>query len=190
MTKKQNLKKQVGGVKKERIALWAIIFTLIVLQAISAWYLMNLRSDVVQTSERNLYTLINNSEEGRYKYPVIDITEGRVYIPEARVYLPLNDTTRDLRYDYFAVQDYKSLRLSTSAIVGSQHERDHHSCDKVIILSLSKEPTNTAYYDAGEIQPTRDGLRYLSVHNKDTCSIYYGSVQEDLAQAAKSITRY
>jgi hypothetical protein len=190
MTKKQNLKKKIGGIKKERLILWIIIFILILLQGISAWYVTRLWSSESRNSKYNLYTLINSSEENRYKYPVIDVSEGRVYIPEARIYLPLNEVTRDLRYDYFVVENYKSLRLSVSSIVGSQLERDDHACDKVVMLSPSIESKGATYDDAGEIQPTKDGFRYLLVHNKDTCSIYHDSMQERLAEAAKQITQY
>lgn len=190
MVKKQNIKKQTSYHKKERIVLWAVILALIILQGISGWYLIKLWNYESQSSERNFRTLINTSEDERYKFPVIDVTENRVYIPEARIYLPLNDTIRNLRYDYFSTQNFVSLRLSTSSTVGSQIEKDHHACDKVVILSQSKEPTNTEYKDAGEVEMTKDGLRYLSVHNKDTCSIYYDDVQENLLQAAKLIAQY
>jgi hypothetical protein len=191
MVKKQNLKKQTNGIKKERIILWVVISILVVLQAISAWYLVRLWNHESESSKRDFSAYINKSEEERYSHPIIDITEGRVYIPEARIYLPLNDTTRNLRYDYFKPpQGNTSLRLSTSSIVGAQIEKDDHACDKVIMLSPSKYPAMTTYSPAGEIQPTKDDLRYIYVHSKDTCSTYYGSAQEDLTIAAKLITSY
>lgn len=190
MTKKQTTGKLTSSIKKERIILWAIISVLIVLQAISAWYLIKMWRYESQRSERNLSELINESEERRYQYPIIDISENRVYIPEARIYLPLNEVTRNLRYDYFSVSNTTSLRLSTSSIVGSQIAKDDHACDKVIMISPSKDPAMITYSPVGEIQPTKDGLRYISVHRKDTCSIYYGSVHEDLTEAAKLITQY
>lgn len=191
MVKKQNLKKQTNGIKKERIILRVVISILVVLQAISAWYLVGLWNHESESSKRDFSAYINKSEEDRYSHPIIDIAEGRVYIPEARIYLPLNDTTRNLRYDYFKPpQGSTSLRLSTSSIVGAQIEKDDHACDKVIMLSPSKYPAMTTYSPAGEIQPTKDDLRYIYVHSKDTCSTYYGSVQEDLTTAAKLITSY
>jgi hypothetical protein len=190
MTKKQIIKAQTGFIKIERIVLWLIIIILIVLQGVSAWYLIKLWDDESRYSKYHLATIINESEEKRYKDPVVNISENKVYIPEARIYLPLNEATRDLRYDYFATQNYKSLRLSTSSIVGSQIEKDDHACDKVVVLSVTKEPTSTAYSYVGEIQPTKDGLRYISVHNKDTCSYYQGNVQEDLTKAAKEAQAY
>lgn len=189
MTKKQIMSKQANSIKKERI-LWIVIIILAISQAISAWYLMKIWNYNSDSSQQSTYSLISKVEEKRYKYPVIDIAEGRVYIPEMRIYLPLNDSTRDLRYDFFNAPNYKSLRLSTSSAVGVQNDTDDPSCDKVVILSKSKEGASSIYYDAGEIKPTKDGLRYLSVHNKDTCSIYFGNIREGLVEAAKSITQY
>lgn len=192
MTKRQTLKKQTNSIKKERIILWVVISILVVLQAISAWYLVKLQNHEAESSKRDFSAYINKSEEERYSHPIIDITEGRVYIPEARIYLPLNEVTRNLRYDYFkpVQSNTTSLRLSTSSIVGAQIEKDDHACDKVIMLSPSKYPAMTTYSPVGEIQPTKDNLRYIYVHSKDTCSTYYGNVQEDLTAAAKLITPY
>lgn len=190
MIKKQNLKKQAIGIKKERIILWVVILILIILQAISAWYLIKLWNYNSESSKQSLYSLISKVEEKRYKHPVIDIAEGRVYIPEARIYIALNDSTRDLRYEFVNVPNYKSLHLSMSSTVGVQNETDDPTCDQVVVLSTSKEGLEPTYYDAGEIQSTVDGLRYLRVHNKDTCSVYNDSVQADLVKAAKSITIY
>ena len=162
------------------------------LQGVSAWYLVKLWNHESETSKRDFSAYINKSEEERYKYPIIDVAESRVYIPEARIYLPLDEVTRNLRYDYFKPPqgNATSLRLSTSSIVGAQIEKDDHACDKVIMLSPSKDPTIATYTPVGEIQPTKDGLRYISVHQKDTCSTYYGNVREDLAAAAKLIAQY
>lgn len=192
MTKKQNLKKQASGIKKERIILWAVISVLIILQGVSGWYLLRLWNHESETSKRDFSAYINKSEEERYKYPIIDVAENRVYIPEARIYLPLNEVTQNLRYDYFKPPQGNtvSLRLSTSSIVGAQIEKDDHACDKVIMLSPSKNPAIATYSPGGEIQPTKDNLRYISVHQKDTCSTYYGNVQEDLTAAAKLIVKY
>lgn len=192
MTKKQNLKKQANGLKKGRIILWVVISILAILQGVSAWYLVKLWNHESETSKRDFSAYINKSEEERYKHPIIDVAESRVYIPEARIYLPLDEVTRDLRYDYFKPPQGHtvSLRLSTSSIVGAQIEKDDHACDKVVMLSPSKKPAMTTYKPVGEIEPTKDGLRYISVHQKDTCSTYYGNVQEDLAAAAKLIAQY
>ena len=128
MTKKQNLKKQATGIKKERIIMWVVISILIIAQAISAWYLVRLWNHGSESSKRDFSAYINKSEEERYNHPIIDVAEGRVYIPEARIYLPLNEITRNLRYDYFKpLQGNTSLRLSTSSIVGAQIEKDDHA---------------------------------------------------------------
>jgi len=190
MIKKQNLKKPAFGTKKERIILWSVILTLIIIQALSAWYISELWKYNSDTSSQSLYLHISKSEEKRYKYPVIDIAEDKVYIPEARIYLPLNDTTRNLRYEYINNKDYKSLNLSVSSAVGTQNGVDDPTCDKVVMVSPSKESLEYPYVDGGEIKPTVDGLRYVSVHNKETCGTYFGDVQQGLVEAVKLITQY
>jgi len=190
MVKKNQAQKQTVNSKKERIILWLVIAVLIALQAISAWYLIKLWNIVSQDSKHNFAMLIDRSEERRYSSPIIDVSENRVYIPEARVYLPLNDVTRNLRYDYSHMRSPKSLYLSTSSTVGAQTEDDDHSCDKVVSLQQTPEPAMSDYSSIGEISPTKDGLRYVYAHNKENCSIYYGTVREDLMNAAKAIQSY
>jgi len=141
-------------------------------------------------SQHRLYALINSSEENRYKYPILDIAEGRAYIPEARLYLPLNDTTRDLRYEYRTNGGDKYINLSTSPLVGSQNEKDDHACDRAVIVSSSKDFFEGAYAYFGEIPPTQDELRYIFVHSNETCSTYSAGTSKALAEAAKLITEY
>lgn len=98
MKKNQKYKRQI--LQKALRPSVIIISLLVVSQTISAYYIFKNREYIFEDSKTLHSSLINTLEEKRYKEPVVDITENRVYIPEARVYLPLNNTTRDLRYDY------------------------------------------------------------------------------------------
>jgi len=190
MVKKTNIQRQTANGKRERIALWLVIIILIALQAISGWYLVKIWNIESQDSKHDFAELINKSEEQRYNSPVIDVSENRVYIPEARVYFPLNEVTRDLRYDFVDTQGPTLLYLSTASFVGAQKEEDDHSCDKVVSFQQAVEPALSELSLIGEIAPTKDGLRYAFAHNKENCSIYYGTVRDDLINAAKAIQNY
>jgi len=190
MVKKQLKNKHLLISKKERVVLWSMVAVLVICQLISGWYLVQLRNNELESSKNQLYTFINDSEKERYKYPVISIAENRVYIPEARVYVPLTEVTRDLRYDYFQTGNTARLSLSTQSFVGAQIEKDDHACDKAIVITQSKDFSETTYSDIGEISTTKDGLRYMMAHDKGTCSIYLGTAQEELIESAKLINRY
>jgi len=190
MLKKRNLKKRTIDSKKKRAILWAIILVLIILQGVTAWYVVRLWNDHLASSKLALYSLIAKSEERRYKYPVIDISENRVYIPELRVYVPLNDSTRNLRYEYVNIKNYTSLHLSMSSTVGVQNSIDDPICDQVVVLSATKDGMDSALEADGELPVPIDGLRYLQVHKKATCGVYNDTIRDDLVQAVKSITQY
>jgi len=190
MVKKHHKNKHLPIFKKERTVLWSLIAILVLAQLISGWYLVQLRNNERESSKNNLYTFINNTEKERYRYPVISIAENRVYIPEARVYLPLTKVTRDLRYDYFQTGKTTRLSLSTQSFVGVQIEKDDHACDKTVVITQSRDYSETTYSEIGEISPTKDALRYMTAHNKGTCSIYLGTVQEELIESAKLINQY
>lgn len=143
-----------------------------------------------ENDTRNFAELIDKSEQRRYKSPIIDVSENRVYIPEARVYLPLNGVTRDLRYDYFNVPASKALYLSTVSTVGAQITEDDHQCDKVVSIQQTVVPMADMYSSIGEIEPTKDGLHYMYAHTKEKCSIYFGTVREDLIAAARQMKSY
>ena len=171
------------------VALCAAILLLAIAQGVSFWYITKLHSYYFEDSSRSLSTLINSSEENRYKHPIIDVSENRVYIPEARIYLPLNDITRELRYDYFSLKGSERVYFSINATVGSQTDQDVHSCDKVVTLAKPAEPkTDSSYSLSGLVSPTKDGLTDIYTHAD--CKIYYGSIKTDLAEAVKQLQNY
>ncbi len=190
MTKKQTPQKQKATSKKELI-LWIAIGILLVAHIVSAWYLVRLWNNTEAISKESLYTLVNRSEESRYRQPVIDVAENRVYIPEARIYMPLNDASRDMRYDYRANGEQPAtLYLSTASVVGRQSEQHDASCDKIITLSQTDEP-NRSYWDlAGTLQPTKDDFRYIFMHKQESCWAHYDETRKVLAEVAKMIKNY
>jgi hypothetical protein len=93
---------------------------LTITQALSGWYVIKLWNIESENDKRHLAELINKSEQRRYESPIINVSENRVYIPEVRVYLPLNEVTRSLRYEYSTTPISTSLHLSTVSTVGAQ----------------------------------------------------------------------
>ncbi len=172
------------------VALCAAILLLAIAQGVSLWYITKLHSYYFEDSSRSLSALINSSEESRYKHPIIDVSENRVYIPEARIYLPLNDITRELRYDEsFSFKGSERIYFSTNATVGSQTTEDDPSCDKVVTLAKPAEPqTDSSYSLSGLVSPTKDGL--TDVYTHADCKIYYGNIKIDLAEAVKQLQNY
>jgi hypothetical protein len=169
--------------------LWLIILILVIAQVVSAWHLIKLWNQGSDESKWRMSSLINQSEERRYRYPIIDITENRVYIPEARIYLPLNDVSRNLRYDYISLKNQEHLHLSTLGIVGRQTDHDPASCDKVVSIIKPSDANKYKLYSlVGTIQPTKDGLSEIIVHN--ACRIYPDNLRESLATIAKEIRSY
>lgn len=189
MIKNKKIKKPSKNNQTERRILWCAVVLLFVLQLVSVGYIIQLRNNAAEMDERTFATYINESEKERYKYPVIDVSENRVYIPEARVYLPLNDVTRNLRYDYSNNKPHAALYLSNTSIVGAQTKEDDPSCDKIV--SFTGDTTvNTTFSVTGELEPSKDGFKYLLAHSKDGCKIYFGTAREDLINAAKEIQNY
>lgn len=194
MAKKRATKKQIVTFKKE-IVLWAIILILIILQGISAWHIVKLREYADSYSDFTMSVLLKRSEEDRYKYPVIDIAENRVYVPEAHIYLPLNEASRNMRYDY---REYgagfrsKALYFSTSSVVGQQSDARYDSCDKMVTLSLPGELQTQNDKPVGAIESTKDGLRDVFMHPDNTCweGKWYSDSKRDLVEVVKMAKNY
>ncbi len=187
MKKKLMPKPRRNAPIKERI-LWVIIFLLVVVQIVSVLYIAKLYGSLMSDSQESISRLVNSVEERRYVHPVISVSEGRVYIPEARIYLPLNDTSRHLRYEYVSfAHDTKKLFFSVRGAIGRQIADDNPSCDKVVELSRTKQ-SNTEYVFAATIRPTKDGLRYVYKHKP--CSIYSDTLNDDLADIVTQARSY
>lgn len=162
--------------------LWIMIAILAVTQAVSFWHITELQSHNNKTPEQ-MTAFVNSMEQSRYRYPAIDAKENRLYIPEARIFLPLNETTRDIRYQYASDR----LTLSVAYAVGRQSNNDSPSCDRIVVISPSNQ-LNSDYTAAG-IVPSKDGEPlYIAKHNK--CKIYNIELSNQLAEAAKEIQYY
>lgn len=183
--KKHTLKKQNGTNIKEK-GLWVIIILLVAAQIVSMVYIARMKWSLNGQSKILFDRLINSTEEERYKSPVIDVSESRVYIPEARIYLPLNEVTRDVRYDFRNMEGTEALYFSLPMAIGRQIEEDDHRCDKMV--TLTKEKSVIVSEQVGEVAPTKDGLTYVSRH--PACQIYADSFSKDLAAAVMQLQSY
>lgn len=184
--KKHTFKKQSFSSLNKR-ALWIAVFILTALQVVSFVYIIKIGNHISDDSKKSMTSFINSTEEKRYKYPVIDISENRIYIPEARIYLPLNDISRDIRYNFFNMKDHEALYFSLPAAIGRQTEYDDPGCDKVVALTQSKEIVSGNIF-VDEVQPTKYGLKYISRHN--ACQIYPDSLSSNLAEIVKQLQQY
>jgi len=194
MLKKKYLNKQKNRFKKEYI-LWVIILALIVLQGLSAWQIIKLREFANKSSDFTMSVLLNRAEEERYKYPIIDVAENRVYIPEARIYLPLNEASRDLRYEYRENgSSYwpKALHISTSSVVGRQRNAEYSSCDKMITIAPKIKIPGVNTTPTATIEPTADGLTDILVYSGGKCwnQKWYTGLQQGLAEVVKQAKNY
>ncbi len=173
MTQKVKTQKTTFRIKREFV-LWSAIVLLLILQGGTIWYLTQLKKTEKLMSQAHLTMLIRQAEEDRYKSPVIDVEKGRVYIPELRSYLPLNSTTRDLRYNYVAGNS-NMLILSLSGVVGHQSDTDDPTCDQMVRLAATT---------------TTSPMQYQATHDTKQCKIYAGHDINALAEAAKMIQQY
>jgi hypothetical protein len=194
MTKKRTIKKQ-GVTFKKKYVLWIVILILIALQCLSAWHIMKLREYADSNSDFTMSILLKNAEEERYKYPIIDIAENRVYIPEARIYLPLDETSRNMRYDYRekgAGFWPKALYFSVSSVVGQQSGAQYESCDKMIILAPPTEVREGGVKATGTIEPTRDGLSEIFMNSDDACwdQKWYTDQKQNLVEVVNQAKNY
>jgi hypothetical protein len=139
--------------------------------------------------------LLKSAEEERYKYPIIDVAENRVYIPEVRIYLPLNEASRNMRYDYRekgAGFWSKALYFSVSSVVGQQSGAQYESCDKMVTLVPPEEIQGHNDKAIGTIAPTRDGLSDIFTHPNDTCwdQKWYADSKQDLVEVVRQAKNY
>ena len=194
MTRKRTSKKHTFTFKKEYI-LWAVILVLIILQGVSAWRIVKLQEYADGTSDLSMRFLLKNVEEGRYKYPIIDVSENRVYVPEARIYLPLNEASRNMRYDYRengAGVKLKTLYFSTSSVVGLQSRAQFETCDKMVTLAQFEEVQIHKDKPVGAIEPTKDGLSNIFMHPGNECwnQKWYTDLEQGLVEVVKEAKNY
>jgi hypothetical protein len=193
MMKKHIFKKQIRSIKKERI-LWAAIIILAALLASSIWYIIKTSNtsksslpapqrSLTQAEQERGQTFVNDIEQRRYRYPVIDVKENRVYIPEARMYLPLNESSRDIRYQVLG----DTIWLSTAMAVGRQTGNEDASCDRVVIVTDSENKAG-GYIAEGTIKSNDGSTRFVFRH--PACEIYGDVLSKRLADVIKEVQYY
>jgi hypothetical protein len=193
MMKKHIFKKQIRSIKKERI-LWAAIIILAALLASSIWYIIKTSNtsksslpapqrSLTQAEQERGQTFVNDIEQRRYRYPVIDVKENRVYIPEARMYLPLNESSRDIRYQVLG----DTIWLSTAMAVGRQTGNEDASCDRVVIVTDSENKAG-GYIAEGTIKSNDGSTRFVFRH--PACEIYGDESSKRLADVVKEAQYY
>lgn len=193
MTKKHIFKKQIRSIKKERV-LWVAIIILAALLASSIWYIIKTSNtsksslpapqrSLTQAEQERGQTFVNDIEQRRYRYPVIDVKENRVYIPEARMYLPLNESSRDIRYQVLG----DTIWLSTAMAVGRQTGNEDASCDRVVIVTDSENKAG-GYIAEGTIKSNDGSTRFVFRH--PACEIYGDVLSKRLADVTKEVQYY
>lgn len=191
----KKMKKKRKNISKKEHVLWGLIFLLCILQGLSIWQIMKLQKPIDYSPDLSMRFMLKSAEEERYKYPIIDISENRVYIPEARIYLPLNEASRNLRYDFRVKGDgYESsvLYISTSSVVGQQSGPQYESCDKVVTLTSVQTPQIINSSKVGLIQPTKDDMSAIYAHSTDACwnGNWYSDLRDGLVSALKESKNY
>ena len=173
----------------------ALIAILIIVQIASTIYIVKLRESISSLEEKYFLSFVNQVETQRYKRAVVDVSEGRIYIPDARIYTPLTDKNPDLVYDSrtFEGAVSKTLFIATSQVVGNQRSLDdsvdNHSCNKMIMISSTEQSGHT-YTFIREMPATKDGLRYIYLHTKYSCGIYSQNEWETAKSIAENIQSY
>lgn len=168
--------------------LWLAVAALLIIQVVTLSQLHSLKVGQSETDKRLISDLINKSEQRRYKLPIIDITEGRVYIPEVNGFIPLTDTSRGIRYDYFDVKDNEILYLSRDGIIGNQTtEQTDPSCDKIIAITRNSNAMSNFTY-VGSIPEIGNELKHVFKHYP--CNSYTEELATNLAATALSIRAY
>ena len=187
------IKKQKNISRREYV-LWVVVLVLVISQAWSVWSILRLQEGKGYNSDLSMRFSLKDAEERRYKYPIIDVTENRVYLPEARIYLPLNEVSRDIRYDFKkgSVTTPSILYFSTSSTVGRQSDVEYASCDKVVTLASASDSQRVSGSKIGVIQPTKDGLQDIYMHSDGPCwdEEWYTSLRSELVEVVKAAKSY
>lgn len=190
MTKVQN-KKRFKASRLSYLCI-ALVSLLIVAQLTSIIYILKLRQSVSSLEERYFLSSLNQVETQRYKTAPVDVSEQRIYIPDARLYIPLTDKNPEIVYDFRP--NGPNLYVSIAQVVGNQRSlddsKDHHTCDKMIVISSTEQNANAYYTFIKELPPTKDGLKYVYLHIKDNCGIYSKSGWESAKEIAENIQSY
>lgn len=194
MNNKQKENQHTYGNKKKYI-IGLAIFTLSAFLTASVLYVLNLGSDtaITQTESsstaikipdtQSKYAYVNEIEEKRYISPNIITAENKLDIPEERAHLPLNQDSKDIKYQYWKHE----LWLSVPAAIGRQNDEDVPSCDKVVIVSLAEKPYNDHTF-VDTVTALDGSPRYIYKHK--ACTTYDDELSSRVADVARQIQYY
>lgn len=160
---------------------WIAIGVLMLSQAITIVYLMQFYN---QYGLDNLYNFVNSTERKIYRYPVISIPENKVYFPEFRLAVPLDTTSRNVRYNGSSTDN---LVLSLPSAIGRQTSADSPTCDAMVRISNVNEVRESETY-VGELTNASSNIKYISKHN--SCGIYDTGSIDELVIVAESLFSY
>lgn len=165
-----------------RMVFFSGIVWLIIVTALTVY---NIHLSSAHTSQI-VDLMVHNEEEDRYLRPVVNTSSNTVQLPEMKLALPLNQTTRYLRYDARpGIGVYFSLDWS----VGKQSQQSTfpQSCDKMVYLSKEKVDVGEMTFVA-ELQAPVNGLQYVYEHQQHCFSS--ADDMNNLVDAVKQIKNY
>lgn len=190
---KKPIKKR-KALRKREYALWVIIPVLCILQTLSIWWIVKLQESISHNPDLSMRFLLKDAEENRYKQPIIDVAANRIYIPEARIYLPLNEVSRDMRYDFkhrSTSRESGVLYMSVSSVVGRQTGSQYESCDKMVTLAPAHTSQVVKSNKVGTIQSTKDDLSDIYAHSTESCwGGWYDDLRDSLVDVVKEAKNY
>lgn len=160
---------------------WIAIGALVLSQIITIVCLVQFHE---QYGLDNLYSLVNLTEQKIYRYPVISVSENKVYFPEFRLAVPLDTTSRNVRYNGLFTN---GLTLSLPSAIGRQTSADSPTCDAMVRISNINEVREDETY-VGELTNTNSNLKYIYKHN--SCGIYDTGSIDELVKIAESLSSY
>ena len=203
------MKKLSKAQKQSRALSWKFYGTWAVLALIiAALVLIFMQYKRIQSLEESVSGLgwrvmLQQGEGARYKTPIIDVAANRVYIPEARIYVTLDETSRNLRYEYIKASsnnpsEQATLNLSLSGVVGGQSQDVHESfsCDRIVVLN-SSNATIRDFNNAGEELPAytktgslNESTGFTTIHAHAHCKMYQSDTVSSLTEVAKTAKSY
>ena len=158
-----------------------VIGALALAQAVTIFYIVQFND---QYNSDYLYNLVNTTEQKIYRYPVISVTENKVYFTEFHLAVPLDTTSRNVRYNGLYTN---GLTLSLPSAIGRQTSADSPTCDAMVRISNINEIREDETY-VGELAITDSSLKYIYKHN--SCGIYDSGSIDKLVNVAKSLSSY
>lgn len=122
---------------------------------------------------------IQNALRGLYRERgIADAKENRVYFPEMRVYLPLNDKSRDLRYIFLdadkSVHQAAEAQFTTEVYLNRLPATfDDVPCLQRVVTIGINNPSNTNMAAAGSLKLQDGRTLYFYKNGQPHCQNFY-----------------